>query len=261
MKSLKIILFVILSFVCSAPVFAQSFFRPWASYKAVKPQYPYKRIDTLDTKLREAKCSYQGSFYEPNQIITELDIDDEKTFAFFKSCCKTHPARCVSDYIGKNNKTLLYTLVENKAYKYMQWILNDGFAYDSYIDNWGVYKEVNGIMVPLRNYNPMMLACERGDLDAVKILRTRGAYLSMPENAVGHNPYYFAYKNAEKKRSEFLKYIELEFQEERYNMRKNIQFGNDFDTQIMYDMFDTIDQKLWEYQKIILDKIDDLNRA
>ena len=261
MKNLKIVLFIILSFVCSAPVFAQSFFRPWASYKPVKPQYTYKRIDTLNTKFREAKCPYQGNFYEPNQIITDLDINDEKIFDFFKSCCKTHPARCVTDYIGKNNKTLLYTLVENKAYRYMEWILNDGFAYDSYIDNWGIYKEVNGIMVPLRNYNPMMLACERGDLDAVKILRTRGAYLSMPKNAVGNSPYYFAYKNSEKKSPAFLKYIETEFREEENNIQKDIQFGRDFDTQIMYDIFDTIDKKFLEYQKIILDKIDALNQA
>ena len=158
MKDIKILLLFTFFALCGQIIFAQSFYRPWASYSPTKPQKPYQSINTTNNKLSSNKCYYRNYDYEPNQIITNLDISSEEVFSFFKRCCAEHPSRCVSNYIGKNNKTLLYTLVEKKAYRYIEWILNSGFVYDAYIDSWGIYNDIDGTMVPIRNFNAMMLA-------------------------------------------------------------------------------------------------------
>ena len=263
MKQFKRIFFIIFLSLLGLPAFAQSFYRPWSSYIPIKPQKSYKSIDTLNDKLRQSKCYYKNVAYEPNQIITDLDINREETFTFFKQCCNEHPSRCVSDYIGNNNKTLLYTMVEKKAYRYMRWILNEGFVYDSPIDTWGIYKNANGIMVPLRNYNPMMLACKEGDLEAVKILRVRGAYLSKPENAIGLTPYDIANQNSQNKSQAFIRYIEQEYKEETQNIYKDKQYGKDFglNLPIETEIFEFLEENYPEYQKKIIEKICLLNRC
>lgn len=260
MKTIKPLL-CFLFVLYGTSLFAQGFYRPWSSYTPVKPQYSYKRIETLTPKLRESTCYYNGSYYEPNQIITDLDITDNNVFNFFKRCCQNHPSRCVTNYIGKNNQTLLYTMVEKKAYEYMKWILNEGFAYDSYIDDWGIYNEVNNLMIPVRNYNPMILACKTGDLTAAKILRERGAYLSLPENAIGLTPYAFAIKYKETSSAEFMRYIEKEYKEEIENINNKKQFGKYFDIGFINRLQYEIKRDFFEYQKKIFDKINELNKA
>ena len=231
--------------LCGSFISAQSFYRPWQSYKAVKPEQPYKTINTLTKNLSEYRCYYKGSYYELNKFITDLPIDDPEVFGFFKTCCATHPSRCAASYIGKNNKTLLYTMVEKKAYKYMEWILNEGFVYDSDIDAWGTYKEVNGSLIPIQKYNPMMLACSNKDLKAVKILRARGAYLSKPENIIGLTPYDVAMNEDFNPSSEFVNYIKKEYKEELANINSNKYYGKYFSLDNTYHL------KILQLQRIL----------
>ena len=256
-KFLFLSVFLFLSFGASA----QSFYRPWQSYKPVKPQKAYERIETLTPTLRQSKCFLNQTPYEPNEILTKMDINQEETFRFFKSCCAQHPSRCVSNYIGSNNKTLLYTMVEKRAYRYMRWILNEGFVFDSYIDSWGAYKTSNNIMVPLRNYTPMMLACKMGDLEAVRILRERGAYLSQPENAIGLTPYDFAIRNSGTANKVFLDYIEKEYQEETQNIQNKKQYGRSFSSNLLQDFIEEFENNFLENEQKILDKVAQINKA
>lgn len=259
MKALKLIIFFLL---CAIGLNAQSFYRPWSSYEPIKPKYPYKYIDTLNTELRKNTCYYKGNYYEPNEIITNLDITNDSVFNFFKTCCQSHPSKCVSNYIGKNNQTLLYTMVEKEAYRYMEWILYEGFAYDSNIDDWGVYREMdNGSIIPVRNYNPMMLACKKSDLQAAKILRKRGAYLSSPKNAIDLTPYDFASKYRKTASSDFLEYIQKEYLEEIRNLDNRKQFGKYFDLGLIDGLKYELEKNLFEYQQRIINKINELNKA
>lgn len=258
MKTLKFIVFFLLCTICAN---AQSFYRPWQSYKPVKPQIPYKQIDYLTPELRLIKCNLNGVSYEPNDFLTKFDINDERTFQMFKACCQVHPSHCITNYIGTNDKTLLYTMVEKHAYRYMSWILNEGFVYDSYIDTWGVYREVDGIMVPLRNYTPMMLACKMGDLTAVRILRERGAYLSQPENAIGLTPYSFAKKNSESASKAFNDYIEKEYQEELKNISNKKEYGKTFEVNLLQDFIEELEKNFLQNQEKIIEKVNELNKA
>ena len=260
MKNIKILLLLITVALWGIPAFAQNFYRPWSSYVPVKPQKPYEHLETLTLNLQKQTCYYNNNYYEPNQIITDLDITKEEVFNFFKRCCQNHISRCVSSYIGINNKTLLYTLVENKAYSYMQWILNEGFVYESYIDQWGVYEKTNEIIAPIRNYNPMMLACKMGDLNSVKILRANGSYLSQPENAIGLTPFDFAqkYHNG----SDFFKYIKKEYQEEIKNINTNTYYGTTFSmNNILQKFIDSFEKNFYENQQKINDKVKEINKA
>ena len=181
MKTIKIILSLLFICLVGAPVFAQSYYRPWQNYQPTKPQKPYEYIGA-DVELTKRTCIYDNNLYEPNDFFTDekIDINNEKTFEMFKKCCKEHASRCASHYVGSNNKTLLYTMVEKKAYKYMKWILTDGLVYETNVDEWGIYTKTGNFFIPVRNYNPMMLACITGDLKAAMILRENGAYLSKP---------------------------------------------------------------------------------
>ena len=257
MKTVKFTIFFLLCTLCAN---AQSFYRPWKSYKPVKPEISYKYIDYLAPELREVKCYKNGNSYEPVELLTNFDINKESTFEDFKNCCVNHPSRCVTNYIGTNNKTLLYTMVEKKAYRYMEWILNEGFVYDSDIDTWGVYKEVNGIMVPLRNYTPMMLACKNGDLRAAQILRERGAYLSKPENAIGLTPYNFAINYKDPKNKVFNDYIEKEYQEELQNIKNKKDYGTTFALNIVQDFMDGFEENILQNQQQFLDRIEEINK-
>ncbi len=257
MKTVKFTLFFLLCSLCAN---AQSFYRPWKSYKPVKPEISYKQVNYLTPELRQVKCNINGKSYEPNEFLTKWDINQEKTFQIFKYCCEIHPSRCVSNYIGSNDKTLLYTMVEQKAYRFMEWILNEGFIYDSYIDTWGVYKEVDGVMVPLRNYNPMILACKTGDLRAAKILRERGAFLSRPENAIGMTPYDFAKKYAATSSKEFNDYIEREYQEEIKNIKNKKEYGTTFANILIKELKEELEKNLLQNQQKIIEKVNLLNK-
>ena len=261
MKKIRYFLSLILLLLFSAPVFAQRYYRPWPSYKPVKPQKPYEIIDTFSDEFQQIKCKYYNNEYEPNEILTKLDINKEETFRFFKQCCAKHPSKCICEYIGTNNKTLLYTAVEQKAYRYIYWLLNDGFYYDSYIDQWGIFRNIDGLMTPLRNYNPMMLACKRGDLEAVKLLRQRGAYLSKPENAIGLTPYDFVKKDAQNKSKEFLDYIEQEYLEETKNISNNKEYGTYFSLNILQDFLNSFEENFLKNQKRIIEKVNQINKA
>lgn len=261
MKSIRITIFLI--FICfgSISAFAQSFYRPWPSYTPVKPQKPYETIETLNTLLQKKTCFYKDKYYEPNQIITTLDIAQEETFIFFKECCSKHVSRCASDYIGTNNKTLLYTMVEQKAYRYMEWILTAGLYYRPNVDQWGVYNRVNDDVSPIRNYTPMMLACKKGDLTAAKILRINGAYLSQPLNAIGMTPYDFAIKY-QRNNPDFLNYITLEYTEELRNIAHKNYYGKTFSmNDIIDDFFDYQEKNFQEKELRIIEKINELNKA
>ncbi|MBQ4493639.1 MAG: ankyrin repeat domain-containing protein [Elusimicrobiaceae bacterium] len=260
MKNIKPLLFLFILFLFTLPLKAQNFYRPWKSYKPVKPQKPYERIDTYNTKLRQTKCYFGNYDYEPNEILTKLDIGKESTFIYFTKCCATHPSRCASDYIGTNDKTLLYTMVEKKAYRYMYWILNEGFVYDSYIDSWGIFREVDGLMVPIRNYTPMMLACKMGDLEAVKILRERGAYLSKPENAIGLTPYDFAKQNTKTATTNFIAYIDKEYQEETKNISAKKEYGTTFEANLLQDFIKELEDNLLKNEQRIIEKINQINK-
>lgn len=257
---MKVLKLTVIFLFCALCANAQRFYRPWQSYRAVKPQKSYKTVDYLMPSLRLIKCDVNGESYEPNEFLTKWNINDERTFQNFKNCCQTHPSRCVTNYIGSNDKTLLYTMVEKRAYRYMSWILNEGFVYDSYIDTWGVYKEVDGVMVPLRNYNPMMLACKMGDLRAAKILRERGAFLSRPENAIGLTPYDFAKKNAANFSAEFNNYIETEYQEEIKNISDKKEYGTTFSINILQDFIDDFNNNFLQNQQKIVEKVNLLNK-
>ena len=261
MKDIKILLLFTFFALCGQIIFAQSFYRPWASYSPTKPQKPYQSINTTNNKLSSNKCYYRNYDYEPNQIITNLDISSEEVFSFFKRCCAEHPSRCVSNYIGKNNKTLLYTLVEKKAYRYIEWILNSGFVYDAYIDSWGIYNDIDGTMVPIRNFNAMMLACKEGDLQAATLLRTKGAYLSKPTNAIGLSAYDYALQNKQYKKKDFLKYIEKEYQEEVKNIQENKQYGKYFSFNIINDIQKELERDSQIFQQKIIDKINEINKS
>lgn len=258
---MKLLLFTLFG-LCGQIIFAQSFYRPWASYSPTRPQKPYQTIDTTNNKLSSSKCYYKDYAYEPNQIITDLDISSEEVFNFFRRCCAEHPSRCVSNYIGKNNKTLLYTLVEKKAYRYISWILNEGFVYDAYIDSWGVYKKnTDEKMIPIRNFTAMMLACKEGDLQAATLLRTKGAYLSNPKNAIGLTAYDYALQNKQYKKKDFLKYIETEYQEELKNIQDNKQYGKYFSFNIINDIQEELERDSQIYQQKIIDKINEINKV
>ena len=261
MKNIKKLLLFTLFCLCGQIILAQSFYRPWSSYAPTKPQKPYQTIDTINNKFYKNKCYYLGMSYELNQIITDLDISSEETFKFFKQCCAIHPSRCVSNYIGTNNKTLLYTLVENKAYRYIEWILNEGFVYDAYIDTWGIYKEANGKMIPIRNYTPMMLACKRGDLQAATLLRVKGAYLSKPANAIGLTAYDFAQQDLQNKTKDFIKYIEKEYEEELKNIKDNKQYGKYFSFNIINEIQEELEEDSQIFLQKIIDKINEINKV
>lgn len=258
---MKIVKLITLFLLCAVGVNAQSFYRPWQSYKPVKPQVSYKRIDYLKPELRLVKCYMNNASYEPNEFLTKFDIADERTFQNFKDCCQLHPSHCVTNYIGTNNKTLLYTMVEKRAYRYMSWILNEGFVYDSDIDTWGVYREVDGIMVPLRNYTPMMLACKMVDLKAVKILREHGAYLSRPENAIGMTPYSFAKKYADTANKEFNDYIEREYKEELKNISERKEYGTTFSNNLIKELMEELENNFLQNQQKIIEKVNEINKA
>lgn len=261
MNSLRYLGFISVFLLLGQGLFAQSFYRPWASYTPVKPQKPYERIDTVSTKLRQEKCSFKGISYEPNEIITRLDIKKEEVFNFFKNCCATHTSRCIATYIGQNNKTLLYTLVENKAYRYMNWILNEGFVYDAYIDQWGIYNEINGTFAPVRNYNPMMLACKTGDLTAAQILRKRGAYLSQPQNAINLTAYDFAMMNSEEKDPVFINFIQQEYKEELDNINANKQYGTSFSIGYLQEFIESFKTDFHKNQQKVIEKAIQINKA
>lgn len=261
MINIKKLLFFTLFGLCGQIIFAQSFYRPWSSYTPTRPQKPYQTIDTTNNNLSANMCYYKNHSYEPNQIIMYLDTSSEEVFSFFKRCCAEHPSRCVSNYIGKNNKTLLYTLVEKKAYRYISWILNEGFVYDAYIDSWGVYKNTDGKMIPIRNYTAMMLACKEGDLQAATLLRTKGAYLSSPKNAIGLTAYDYALQNKQDKKTDFMKYIEKEYQEELKNMQEKKQYGKYFSFNIINDIQEELERDSHIYQQKIIDKINEINKV
>ena len=258
---MKVLKLTTLFLLCSLAASAQSFYRPWQSYKPVKPKISYKRVETYVPELRQIKCDINGNSYEPNEFLTKFNINDESTFQNFKICCQKHPSRCVTNYIGSNDKTLLYTMVEKRAYRYMLWILNEGFVYDSYIDSWGIYREVDGIMVPLRNYTPMMLACKMNDLRAVKILRERGAYLSQPENAIGLTPYDFAVKYGQNASAEFNNYIEKEYQEELKNISAKKEYGKTFEINLLEDFIEELEKNFLQNEQKIIEKIELINKA
>jgi|GEM_PF-3353391 hypothetical protein len=264
MKNIKILLSLMLLFLLSSPVFAQSFYRPWKSYSPTKPKRPYEKIETQTTELVKRTCVYNDNYYEPNEFFgnKKIDIESEETFKAFKDCCKKHPSRCVSHYIGSNNQTLLYTMVENNAYKYMEWILTDGLIYETNVDEWGVYTRNVKIFVPIRSYNPMMLACIKGDLTSAKILRKNGAYLTKPENARKEIPFQFAKKYRETK-PEFFKYIKAEYEEEKENIPLNIKFGETFSLNngILQDFIDYFEKNFYEKQQKLIEKINEINRA
>ena len=257
---MKIFKFLVLFLLCTICANAQSFYRPWKSYKPVKPQTPYKQINYLAPELRLVKCYTNNGSYEPNEFLTKFNIDDERTFQDFKACCQVHPSRCVTNYIGTNDKTLLYTMVEKHAYRYMSWILNEGFIYDSDIDTWGIYKEVDGIMVPLRNYNPMILACKMGDLKAIKILRERGAYLSQPTNAIGLTPYDFAKKYSDTTNKELNDYIEREYQEELKNINGKKEYGTTFSANLIQEFIEELENNFLQNQQKVIEKVNQLNK-
>ena len=246
-----------------SPVFAQSFYRPWQSYKPVRPQKLYENIGNINTSLVQKTCLYNGNYYEPNEFFTkDLDISKEETFQAFKECCSRHISRCVSHYIGSNNQTLLYTMVEHNAYNYMRWILTDGLVYETNVDQWGIYKQNGKNFIPIRNYNPMMLACIRGDLTAAKILRENGAYLTKPENAIKQIPYFYATQHKEDK-PDFFNYIKAEYSEELKNISIKKQYGETFSINdgILQKFIDYLEENFYKNQLRILEKVKEMNKA
>ncbi len=263
MKNIKIILSLLFLFLLGIPVFAQTYYRPWQNYHPVKPQMPYKYIGA-SVELVQKTCVYNDNFYEPNEFFTDekIDINSEETFKAFKKCCATHASRCVSHYIGSNNQTLLYTMVEKSAHKYMKWILTDGLVYETNVDEWGIYIKNGNVFVPVRNYNPMMLACIKGDLESAMILRENGAYLSKPENARKEYPFMFAKQHRENNPN-FYNYIRTEYKEEVNNLNTGTTYGKTFsmNDDILKNFINSFEKNFIENQQKIIDKINEINKA
>lgn len=200
MKKLSFILMCLIFLFSALPSFAQS---------------NKKTIDRIGSWRNDMACGM-----ELNALIR---YKKDNAVATLQSCCKKHSSACLDAYSGPDNKTLLYTAIEAKAYLVAKFLLNLSRNYIQNIDAFGktidtikendyfftkTTKEDNTSMTPL------MLACSNGDLQGSALLITYGASLlkyNFKTTGQQNKRAYDYAKEAKYKDMGFMEYIEKEY--------------------------------------------------
>ena len=143
-----------------------------------------------------------------------------------QDCCKKHKSACLDSYSSPNNKTLLYTAVEVKAYEVILFLFNLSTNYTKNVDAYGItqdyikegsffnFIEAKGNPT---SKTPLMLACYNGDLKTTKLLINYGASLLKQnytkEGKTNKNAYEYA-KIAPYKDPGFIEYVQEEYEKQ-----------------------------------------------
>ena len=143
-----------------------------------------------------------------------------------QDCCKKHKSACLDVYSSPDNKTLLYTAVETKAYDVMLFLFNLSTNYTRNIDAYGLtidkvsqspYLLIIETQGDPTSKTPLMLACYNGDLTATKLLIEYGASLLKKnytkDGKVNKNAYDYA-KIAPLKDPGFMEYVQKEYKKQ-----------------------------------------------
>ena len=178
-----------------------------------------KVIDRIGSWRKDMACGM-----ELGELIRTYN---NNAVAILKECCKKHSSACLDSYSGPDNKTLLYTAIEVKAYKVADFLFNLSPNYTQNIDDYGKTIDIvkdNGYFIikttkkDPTSKTPLMLACYNGDLQGTKLLITYGASLLKKnytqDNKTNKNAYDYA-KSAKYKDAGFMEYVEKEYKKQK----------------------------------------------
>lgn len=203
MKKLSFILMCLVFLFTALPSFAQS---------------GKKTIDRIGSWRNDMSCGM-----ELNALIR---YKKDNAVATLQTCCKKHSSACLDAYSGPDNKTLLYTAIEVKAYSVVKFLLNLSRNYTQNIDAFGktidTIKENDYFFIKTTkedntSMTPLMLACFNGDLQGSALLITYGASLlkyNYKTNGQQNKRAYEYAKEAPNKDIGFMEYIEKEYKQQ-----------------------------------------------
>lgn len=156
-------------------------------------------------------------------------------------CCKNHKTRCIeTSYTSYDNKTLLYTAIEAKAYEVARFLFNLSRNYVNDIDAPGKRKDYTR-QTPYIDFieteedktskTALMLACSNGDLTGTKLLLDYGASLFKKNETIDGKPNKSAYdyaKSAQHKDAGFIEFVQKKYKEqlELYGLLENEEQNN-----------------------------------
>lgn len=174
-----------------------------------------KTIDRIGSWRNDMSCGM-----ELNALIR---YKKDNAVPTLQTCCKKHSSACLDAYSGPDNKTLLYTSIEVKAYLVAKFLLNLSRNYVQNIDAFGktidTIKENDYFFIKTTkedntSMTPLMLACSNGDLQGSALLITYGASLlkyDYKQNGQQNKRAYDYAKEAKYKDIGFMDYIEKEY--------------------------------------------------
>lgn len=176
-------------------------------------------IDRINIWRSDLSCNGM----ELGQVIR---IYKNNAVPILKDCCKKHKSACLDMYSSPDNKTLLYTAIETKAYDVALFLFNLSNNYTRNIDAYGLtikrtnendYLYIIETAPDPTSKTPLMLACYNGDLKATKLLLDYGASLLKKnytkEGKTNKNAYEYA-KIAPHKDPGFMPYVEQEYKKQ-----------------------------------------------
>lgn len=164
-----------------------------------------------------------------------IRVYKDSSIMILSECCQRHKSACLDTYSSPDNKTLLYTAIEVKAYAVARFLFALSNNYVVNIDAYGKRKEhirqttyADFIETEEDNTSktPLMLACSNGDLTGTKLLLDYGASLLKknytPSGYANKSAYDYA-KNAKYKDQGFMEYVQKKYTEQTslYGENKN----------------------------------------
>ena len=202
MKKVFLILISFLFVFCSQVSFAQT----------AKKVY----VDKIGSWREDMSCGL-----ELNRLIRTYG---DSAVPKLEVCCKQHSSACLDTYSGPDNKTLLYTAIEVKAYEVVHFLFRLSQNYLHSVDAFGqtiTTLEENDYLIftstqeNTSSLTPLMLACLNADLKGVQILIDYGANLLKrnytPEGKPHKNAYEYA-MSSRYKYPEFIKYVQRKYE-------------------------------------------------
>lgn len=172
-------------------------------------------VDNLSSWRNDKTC-------DGMELNTLIRIYGDEAVFTLERCCKKHSSACLDAYSGPDNKTLMYTAVEVKAYDVMRFLFRLSPNYTFNVDNYGITKETrkeNEYVIFIHavgneySMTPLMLACYNGDLTATTILIEHSASL-LKQNLKGKSAYQYA-KEAKNPDKGFMNYVEQEYTKQK----------------------------------------------
>ena len=174
-----------------------------------------------DKKLIDRIGNWRSDSACQNTELNTLIRTKANAVSILEECCPRHTSHCLDSYSGPDNKTLLYTAVEVKAYDVMNFLFELSPNYSRNVDAYGqttdVIKENKYILIKVaegdtHSMTPLMLACSRGDLKATKILIEHGASL-LKVNDDNISAYTLA-KKVKNPDKDFIDYVKKKYEEQ-----------------------------------------------